>query len=268
MWDLSTYCMEMSIDSLQLMVYGLSDPGLVRKNNEDVWGCLPECHLYLLADGMGGHQAGEVAAREAVIHVCSAMRAYFEKLQPNEATVTSVCAALKDAVLQANHFIYELGQTDEMLHGMGTTLTVLCFYANQAISIHVGDSRTYRLRANHLEQITQDHSLLRELINTGKFADNDAGGFPYKNILTQAVGTEDTVEPAICISQFEQGDLYLLCSDGLSDLVPREDIEKILISSHSVEEKVRYLIAAAKHKGGYDNITVVIVGATLNENIS
>ena len=256
---------------LQLKAYGLSDPGLVRKNNEDVWGCLPEHHLYLLADGMGGHQAGEVAAREAVIHVCSAMRSFFENHVHHDLSTTSIASHIKESIEETNHFIYELAQTDELLHGMGTTLILLCFYAGNVIVAHVGDSRIYRLRQRSILQVTKDHSLLREMIDNGKVASTHAGEFPYKNILTRAVGTGNTVEPTLCMSAVRQGDIFLLCSDGLSDLLNQEEIEDILNKSLSIEEKVRFLIAAAKHKGGYDNVTVVlieVIEASSDENIS
>ena len=256
---------------LKLSASGLSDPGLVRKNNEDVWGCLPEHHLYLLADGMGGHQAGEVAARETVIHVCSLMRAYFEKNALKELTPSDVASFIRSAIEETNHFVYELGQTDELLYGMGTTLILLCFFQGNVIAAHVGDSRIYRLRDSSLLQVTQDHSLLRELIDAGKLASQQAGEFPYKNILTRAVGSGTVVEPTLCMSAVRSGDLYLLCSDGLCDLLNQQEIEDILKKSLSIEEKVRYLIAAAKHKGGYDNITVVlieVIETSTYENIS
>ena len=263
--------MEMRLASLQLKAYGLSDPGLVRRNNEDVWGCLPEHYLYLLADGMGGHQAGEVAAREAVIHICSAMRNFFEKEVSDDLSTAVIASHINETIEETNQFIHELARTDELLHGMGTTLLLLCFYAGYVIAAHVGDSRIYRMRGNSILQVTQDHSLLRELIDNGKVTSTKAGEFPYKNILTRAVGTCTTVEPTVCMSSVRQGDVFLLCSDGLSDLLNQEEIEEILNKSLSIEEKVRFLIAAAKHKGGYDNVTVVlieVIEAAADENIS
>ncbi len=255
---------------LQILTYGLSDPGLVRKNNEDVWGCLPEHHIYVLADGMGGHQAGEVAAREAVIHLCSLLRAALESGVERD-SIQSMVAAIQQAMAATNHFIYELGQTDELLHGMGTTLLCLQFFSGHVIAAHVGDSRIYRLRDQKLQQLTQDHSLLREMIDTGKVSSSQASDSPYKNILTRAIGTSSAVEASFAISVPCENDLYLMCSDGLSDLLSEQEIEVVLNQPLSIEEKVRSLIAAAKHKGGYDNITVVlieVIGTDAKESIS
>lgn len=251
--------MVLRVMPLKLSAYGLSDMGLVRQNNEDVWGCVPEHHLYVLADGMGGHQAGEVAAREAVLYLCSYMRKALEKITTRELVIEEVVNLLRHAIEDTNHFVYEISLSHELLKGMGTTLCTLYFHEEYVVHAHVGDSRIYRLRNKKIEQLTQDHSLLRELVDLGKVQDHEVEDFLYKNIITRAIGTDITVDPAINVSMIHANDIYLLCSDGLSDLLSKEELEETLKQPLAVEEKVRTLIAAAKQKGGYDNITVVLV---------
>jgi len=145
------------------------------------------------------------------------------------------------------------------LGGMGTTLCCLYFHKEYVIWGHVGDSRIYRLRKNRIEQLTQDDSLLREMTDGGRASEYDPEDFSYKSILTKAVGTEQKVSPAMSLAMIEPGDLFLLCTDGLSDMLSRVEIEAHLNQAYTVEEKVRSLIAAAKQKGGCDNITTVLV---------
>jgi len=240
----------------ELSAYGLSDRGLVRQNNEDYWGCVPEHQLYLLADGMGGHQAGEVAAREAVIYLCQQFRERFDELSDH--SLQNVCDLIKKSIENANQFIFEMSRSHDLLKGMGTTLCLLHFLGDRAIFSHVGDSRIYRLRNNTLEQLTQDHSLLREMRDLG--TEFDPSKTPiFKNIITKAVGTDESLDVTIHVQLLQPNDIYLLCSDGLSDCLSRQEIEQCLNQPHTVEERVRALIHAAKAKGGYDNITVVLV---------
>lgn len=248
-----------------LSSYGLTDVGLVRQNNEDVWGYLPEHHLFILADGMGGHQAGEVAAREAVVFLGSCLRKFFAEREASECSLEEVQQGIYDAIENTNQFVYELSLSHDLLKGMGTTLCCLYFHNEYVIHAHVGDSRIYRVRHGHIEQLTQDHSLLRELLDHGKLQDREKGELLYKNIITKAIGTEVEIEPAINLSLIQPDDLYLLCSDGLTDLLSKEEIEQFLKQPYTVEEKVRSLIHAAKQKGGYDNITVVLIQVVEDE---
>jgi len=238
----------------EILAYSLSDVGLVRQNNEDVTGEVPEIKLFILADGMGGHQAGEVAARQAVNAVC---RIITEKSTP-EMTLSDEYRLLRQAIEYANHFVYKLSRSNEDLRGMGTTLCCLKFHEQNLIYGHVGDSRIYRLRGKKLEQITRDHSLLSDLMELGQLNENQAADFAYKNIITKAVGTESTVVPSIYTAAIENNDLYLMCSDGLSDLLSKKDIESIMNQSSSLEEKAHQLVESAKKKGGHDNVTVVL----------
>lgn len=240
----------------KVSVYGLSDIGLVRQNNEDVWAQLPEDSFFVLADGMGGHQAGEIAAREAVDHLCE----IFKKTKESHATFSlqEAQAFIFESIQQVNEFVYHLGHNYSDFKGMGTTLCCVWVREDGIIYGNVGDSRIYRLREKKLEQLTQDDSLLRELINSGQINEEQAGNFLYKNIITKAIGTESSLEPTVYTNSLIAGDTILMCSDGLTDLLTRDEICQVMI--HSKESDIaRYLVKAAKLRGGYDNITVVVI---------
>ncbi|MBS0654138.1 MAG: serine/threonine-protein phosphatase [Verrucomicrobia bacterium] len=241
----------------KLAAYGLSDTGLVRKNNEDMWSCAPELGLYVLADGMGGHQAGEVAARETTFFFLSHMKHLLEEEKGIE-TAEEAAELIRLGIEETNHFVHQLSKTHELLVGMGTTFVCLFFYRDSVIYGHVGDSRIYLQHKEGLEQLTFDHSLLRELLERGCLSEKQVDD-SYKNIITRAIGTEPFVEPTVKIARVSSGDLYLLCSDGLSDLLSNEEIGQVLRLPLTVEEKVRTLIALAKRKGGHDNVTAVLV---------
>lgn len=239
----------------QIVASGRSDVGLIRQNNEDVWLEKPNLRLYVLADGMGGHRAGEVAASEAANGLCRIL----EKELNRKISLNKTCDIIRNAVIEVNKTVYKLGHNEAHLKGMGTTLCAVLFHEEGAILAHVGDSRIYRLHKKKLEQITTDHSLLRELMDLGQLSTYDEPEFFYKNILTRAIGTEVSVEPAIQICDIEYEDIYLMCSDGLSDMVSDEEIEKILNSYKDVSDATAALVAGARAKGGHDNITVVVM---------
>lgn len=240
--------------SFKIVAAGLSDPGLVRQSNEDIWIQVPELALFALADGMGGHRAGEIASREAV-HALSRLA---KKAKPH-LSLYEARDVMAQVIKQVNHTVYNLGRSHQQLKGMGTTLCCMQFREDGIVYGHVGDSRIYRLRRGTLEQLTQDHSLLRELIDLGQIAEGQGTDFLYKNILTRAIGTEPQVEPSVYTCDLAAGDLYLMCTDGLSDVLSEREMESILNSSPSVESAVKALVDAAKKKGGFDNITVVIM---------
>lgn len=235
---------------------GLSDTGLVRQNNEDVWAQQPSIGFYVLADGMGGHQAGEVAARETTSALCKALK---KKITTSKGyTLAELQDLLKRAIIYVNGIVYKMGRAKEELRGMGTTLCCLLFHKDGLVLAHVGDSRIYRLRGGKFEQLTKDHSLLRDLVEQGQLNDTQATDFLYKNIITKAIGTESKVEPSVKISTVYDGDVYLMCTDGLSDLLTTEQIGEVLKTSNSKEMAVKTLIDRANAEGGRDNITVVI----------
>lgn len=243
------------------MSFGLTDVGLLRQNNEDVWVVCPDLLLYALADGMGGHQAGEVAARTAIETLCHCFRELKERWDGEEHSLLEACEEMTKAFQQVNNSVYLKGRSDRELKGMGTTLCCLYFHRSAIVYGNVGDSRIYRLRDNKMAQLTQDHSLLRELIERGQINEEQVEEFQYKNIITRAIGTEPYVDPTIHFSDLHPQDRFLLCSDGLSDLVKDEEISILLAQYSELEACGQALIALAKERGGHDNITVVLVDA-------
>lgn len=247
----------------KLAAYGLSDIGPVRQNNEDVWELVPDCDFFVLADGMGGHQAGEIAARETVDALCRLVR---KKVHPikDKLSPEKLKELLIKAIQHVNLFVYKMGRAEAGLRGMGTTLCCLLFQQNNLILAHVGDSRIYCLRDGALQQLTEDHSLLRELLDQGQLSTEQATDFLHKNIITRAIGTEPKVSPTAAIKEVLPNDTYLMCSDGLSDFLTTKEIEAILVSAPSPQEAVDILVATANLKGGQDNITVVLVNVEDN----
>lgn len=238
---------------------GLSDTGLVRQNNEDVWSSEPDIGLYLLADGMGGHQAGEIAARETVNALKESIRSNLTSDNSTYLeTLSDLSGFLRKAIVYANSVVYKMGKTTPNLRGMGTTLCCMLFHNKGLVFAHVGDSRIYRLRGTKLEQLTKDHSLLSELVAKGKLSENQVSGFLYKNIITKAMGTDHKIDPTIAKKRVALGDIYMMCSDGLSDLLSPEEISEILTKSSSIELAAKNFIDCANEKGGRDNITVLI----------
>lgn len=239
----------------QISVSSISDIGLIRQNNEDSSKLLNDEQFFVLADGMGGHQAGEVASKETVDKICSLFQQHYDCFHQS---IDLAKQTLKEIIQEVNTLIYQLGRENPNLRGMGTTLCCIFFHSEGLIYGHVGDSRIYRLRKEKLEQITQDHSLLRELIELGQLSEKQAEDFVYKNIITRAIGTDPTVEPSINETHLEVGDIFLLCTDGLSDLVGVEKMQEI-ISHHSQKDALQLLVENAKKNGGYDNITAILV---------
>lgn len=242
--------------SHKILTYGLSDIGLVRKRNEDVWAELPNLHFYVLADGMGGHRAGDIAAREAVQAMCYLMN---KKLKKSSSLEKPTLKLMREAMIQANRIVFKLGSQHPHLKGMGTTLCCLRFEEDQVIYGHVGDSRIYRFREGKLIQLTDDHSLMRELLDVGRLEEKDTGDFLYKNIITKAIGTEQVVEPSVAKDSVRIDDLYLICSDGLTDEMSDLQIKRVLDGSESIEMGAKGLVQGAIDLGGIDNVTVVLL---------
>ncbi len=241
-----------------LTASGISDIGLVRENNEDIWAELPDDCFFILADGMGGHQAGEKAARETVTTMCHLVR---EKITPILATssIEEIQKLLSRAICYVNNYIFQMGRQDRELKGMGTTLCCVLFHEAGLIYAHVGDSRIYRFRDDKLVQLTKDHSLLCQLLDQGQLDEKSAQNFTHKHIITKAIGTEPRVEPTVESASLEEGDLYLLCSDGLTDLITHDEIEATIKYALLPSDAALKLVEAANIKGGNDNITVVMV---------
>lgn len=244
---------------LKIESYSLSDVGLVRPHNEDFWGLIEGENFFALADGMGGHASGEVAAEMAVTEVCDLMREVFADPAAQDRGVEDIADLLSSVIMQANELIFEKGCSSEELHGMGTTLCCLYLHEEGVVHAHVGDSRIYRMRKGQLSLLTQDHSLLREMLDTGELQESEAEEFVYRNILTKAVGTDPKVTPSVHVDPLVENDLYLLCSDGLTDLLSKDEIEEIVDRYENLEKCGKSLVAAALEKGGHDNTTVVLV---------
>ena len=240
--------------------FGATDIGLVRLNNEDVWARMPDEQCFILADGMGGHKAGEIAASEAVLHLCKLVKE--EHTTTKGHTPQEWVELLDEGVREANQHIYNLASTNPEMEGMGTTLCLALIANHSLIAVHVGDSRIYRLRKGRLTQLTKDHSLRDELIAKGELDESLASSFPYKNIITRAIGTQKTVVPEIQILAIELGDLYFLCTDGLTDSLLDAQIVDIIESSETLQESTESLILESKKQGGNDNITIVMVRIT------
>lgn len=229
--------------------YGITDIGLSRSNNEDVWTALPEKQFFLLADGMGGHKAGEVASTLTMQSMCASIHS----LQKN-GNSEKVCQFLRNAVAKANATVFKESCEHAEYSGMGTTLTCFILNHDQLIYAHVGDSRLYRYR-DKLELLTEDHSL-RQAFYSGE------GGPPtlfLRNVITRAIGTQSSVQPVIGVILLRPNDVYMLCSDGLSDYVDQEIIARELSSELPLEEIGKKLVNAALESGGNDNITLLLV---------
>lgn len=226
--------------------YAGTDTGRQRRANED--SHLARAPLFVVADGMGGAQAGEVASRLAI-----------ESFQAGLSAGGSPEAALAALAEEANARIHELSHSHAEQAGMGTTLTAV-YVGEREISIaHVGDSRAYRLREGRLERLTDDHSLVDELMRQGRLTPEEALEHPQRSVITRALGPEGSVEVDTRSYSARDGDLYLLCSDGLTTMVPEERLAEILIAHPSLREAGEALIAAANEAGGRDNITVVLL---------
>ncbi len=239
----------------KLQSYSISEIGKARKSNEDVFLEMPEHAFFALADGMGGHNAGEVAAKEAIINLSQAIKKL--ELTPHR-SLQPIISQIQNAVCDANSWVHNLSLNQNNLHGMGTTLSCFLIYKDSLLFAHVGDSRLYRFR-NILEQLTEDHSLRAQMIKQGKLKPEEAHLFPKRNIVTRAVGTSKEVLADIGTTDILTEDLYFLCSDGLSDHLTDQEMERIITSHTTLEETSQALVQAALDKGGRDNITLVMV---------
>ncbi len=244
-----------------LQMVGLTDPGRVRNQNEDSIAQIPEAGLVVVADGMGGHQAGEVASKLAVDvitrHILGTLA---------EAGTTGNGAfegkMIGDAIQLANRAIYELARQQSEYAGMGSTVVVAVFHGGKLWVGHVGDSRLYRFRGGLLEQVTLDHSVVQELVSRGLVTAEEARMSVNKNLVTRALGVDASVVPDIGEQTLNDDDIYLLCSDGLNDVLADGDIEMMLIEhGRNLEAAARRMMDIANERGGPDNISVILVRA-------
>jgi protein phosphatase len=247
-----------------LEIYSQTHPGMVRTHNEDSVASDPSCGLVVLADGMGGYNAGEVASGIAVSVVASEVSQRLRNASPAECDDTTGeelgVVVLRENIRKANASIFNAAQSQPQYAGMGTTIVSGLFYDDRVAAAHIGDSRMYRLRGEVLESITRDHSLLQEQIDGGMISVADARLSKNRNLVTRAVGIDADVEPEIHVHDVMVGDVYLLCSDGLNDMVEDEDIHATLFAlQRNLPLAASQLIQMANDNGGRDNISVILV---------
>jgi len=247
----------------KIIITGLTDQGLVREHNEDAISSDSQLGLAVLADGMGGHKSGEIASALAVDTILSSLRAALPELttgQVDERTGYShESMAIETAIKHANSTIYNASRNNIQYEGMGTTVVVLLFYDNRISVAHVGDSRLYRLRENKLERLTRDHTLLQELIDRGLYTAEQAKKSLNKNLVTRAVGVNPGVDVDLLEDFALPHDIYLLCSDGLTDMISERLIEDTLLNYRdNLDKAAQELINQAKAHGGKDNISAVL----------
>jgi serine/threonine protein phosphatase PrpC len=237
-----------------------TDVGRKRSANEDCFALAPELGLYLVADGMGGHRAGRVASDLAAEGTLDALR----RVRNAEASLTE---KLRYCVSAANHVIYAAARNKSELRGMGTTLVALLAGAGRIALAHVGDSRAYLIRAGRIRQLTDDHSLVAELVRRRELSARAARGHPHRHVLTRALGVRRATEPDLAELTPAPQDVVLLCSDGLTGHLLDEEIAKVVASDSDLEAACEQLVAIANSRGGEDNITVALVRCDENDRV-
>lgn len=249
---------------MALSAFGITDVGRKRRHNEDAYLLDAERGLFVVADGMGGHAAGEVASRITV----ESIQEYLA-LRDDEGESTWPFGfnnrysmegnLLSTAIKKANERVIRAVQNRPELKGMGTTVVAALFDAERATLVHVGDSRCYLYRRGELRRLTDDHSWVQEQVNAGILTPEEATSHPLKNVVTRALGGSPNVLPDLLEVPFEAGDSFLLCSDGLTGMMADDEISSILASEGLAESRVRALVDLANDRGGVDNITVLLV---------
>lgn len=237
-----------------------TDTGRVRSNNEDAVSFDPQAQVAVLADGMGGYNAGEVASEMASTSIQTEIALWLAQTAQHSMQA-NVWRALQTATENANEAILNAAFANPQYEGMGTTVVVAVFIDNNLVLGHIGDSRGYRLRDGALQQLTRDHSWLQEQVDAGHLTPQQAATSSARNLVTRAVGVESPVVMEINEFQVRPGDLFLLCSDGLTDMVPDRHIEQLLRAPTALRDKAKQLIHTANAHGGRDNVSVLLVQA-------
>ena len=239
----------------------LTDPGRARENNEDSVAFDVATGIGVLADGMGGYNAGEIASGMATAYIKSELARWLAQAR-QPANAGEVRRAIEICIDNANHSIFSASCANSQYAGMGTTLVAGVFQDNRLLLGHIGDSRCYRWRGDTLVQITKDHSLLQEQIDAGLLTPEQAATAPNKNLVTRALGVDDVVLLELNEHRVEAGDIYLMCSDGLSDMMQDLEIAGILQNGTALGPMAQALVALANENGGRDNITVLLIQAS------
>lgn len=248
---------------LKILAFGQTDVGMRRDHNEDSYLVDDEMLLYAVADGMGGHAGGEMASKLAVGTIGQVVKDEMKSVQngkPYKGPVEHhpALGVLPTAVKRACAAIFRAAQAQPELQGMGTTTTVMSFIDAYAFFAHVGDSRAYLIRDGHIEQLSEDHSLVNEQLKAGLITAEQARLSRFKNIITRSVGFEEDVAVDTMVVPTREGDLYVLCSDGLANLASEADIRDVVYENF-LRDAPRRLIELANERGGDDNITVIVV---------
>jgi serine/threonine protein phosphatase PrpC len=236
----------------KIMCTGISDLGLKRSNNEDTFVLKPEMGLLCVADGMGGAAAGEVASRifaETAVEVFS---------RPGERSEQGIMEDVQQVFMMANERILDHVRVHPRDQGMGCTAELIVFSDDHYVLGHVGDSRTYLWRQEKLRQLTRDHSLVQDQVDQGLITEEEARRHALRNVILRAVGTEETLAVDLIRGKPQMGDVFLLCSDGLTDMIDDQSVQDTLTLPLNLAQKLRKLIESAKTAGGHDNITVVL----------
>lgn len=246
---------------------GRCETGNCRQNNEDaifihdtMFGPLP--NLYIVADGMGGHQAGEVASMTAIQSFCMYIHENREKEIRSEIDILEI---LKEGILYSNRMIFQKSLEQEELAGMGTTFLVATIYQGRLYVANVGDSRLYVLKDSDIKRITVDHSYVEELIRTGKLSEKEAENHPKRNVITRAVGTQEFLTVDTYGVDLEDYTMILMCSDGLTTMLSDAEIAEICSRDGIIEEKAQKLLDQANARGGLDNISIILLVRTETE---
>ena len=243
-----------------MQYYGATDIGMQRKENQDriyLSDKLDDIKLFIVADGMGGANAGGVASSMAIEYVKKSIIEKFEEVKEDRDLLLDL---IRDSIVGANKYIYDESKQNPEYAGMGTTIVVAIVYKNKVFIGHVGDSRIYRIRKHIIRQLTKDHSYVQVLVQNGTITKEEAENHPQKNMLVKALGCEETVEPDVMVKGFLKDDILLMCTDGLTNMIRASEIfEEIMAGKENLENICNNLISHSKKNGGYDNISVILI---------
>lgn len=240
-----------------MRAFAKTDVGKAREINEDYYYISkPEDNIqvYILADGMGGYNGGEVASKLATTTALSYIQSNFDSIPKEKEDILNL---VKSAMEYANMVVYEKSNTEKELEGMGTTLEVCLIYNNKAYIGHVGDSRVYRIRKEFIRKLTHDHSYVQKLVKDGTITEEEASHHPKKNMLMKALGCTAFVEPDVTVKGFIKDDIILICSDGLTNMIEDKEIYEIIKKEGTLAAEK--LVEKANENGGYDNITAIVI---------
>ena len=243
-----------------MQYYGITDIGMQRKENQDriyMPAINDDTKLFIVADGMGGANAGGVASSMAIEYVKQLILEKFDEVKEDRIFLQDL---IKDAIIGANKYIYEKSLENEQYSGMGTTIVVAIVYKGKVFIGHVGDRRIYRIRKHIIRQLTKDHSYVQILVQNGTITREEAENHPQKNMLVKALGCEETVEPDVMVKGFLKDDILLMCTDGLTNMIKVNEIyEEVINGKDDLVSTCNNLISHSKKNGGYDNISVILI---------